>query len=90
MVLQNLEPYVRDYLQKGWSEFWNVSYNEKDDRIACVWSGIESTKIEFIYDYEDEELIFHSNEPQPVGELVEMLTYLNEKAYELFQEFLRE
>ena len=90
MILKNLEPYVRNYLQKTWSDFWNVSYNEAEDRIDCIWNGIESTKIEFIYDNEDEELIFHSNEHQPVSELVEMLTFLNDKVHELACELEKE
>lgn len=90
MGLEKLTPYVKDYLQKEWSDFWNVTYDEDSDRIDCMWNGIESTKIEFIYDYEDEELIFHSNEHQPVGELVEMLGYLNNKARELLNEFSNE
>ena len=47
---------------------------------------IDSTKIEFIYDCIDEELIFHSNEHQSVGELAEMLTFLDDKVQEILEE----
>ena len=86
MILEKLTPYIRDYLQKEWSDFWNVTYNESEDRIECMWDGIDSTEIDFMYDYEEEELCFISKEPQPVGDLVEMLAYLNNKAHEIFEE----
>lgn len=86
MVLEKLTPYIKDYLQKEWSDFWDVTYDENAGRIDCIWNGIDSTKIEFIYDDEDEELIFHSNEHQRVGELAEMLTFLNEKMQEILEE----
>ena len=86
MILHDLEPYVRQYLQKEWSDFWDVTYDEDAGRIDCIWNGIESTKIEFIYDCEDEELIFHSNEHQRVGELAEMLKYLDDKVHEISKE----
>lgn len=89
MILKNLEPYVRNYLQKTWSDYWNVSYNEAEDRIECIWNGMDSTEINFTYDTEAEELCFYSKEQQPVGDLVEMLTFLNDKAYEIFEELSR-
>ena len=86
MVLKDLEPYVKRYLQTTWSDDWNTKYNEKEDKIECVWSGMDSTTIEFTYDAEDENLLFYSKEPQPVEDLVEMLGYLNNKAQEIFEE----
>lgn len=86
MVLEKLTPYAKEYLQKEWSEYWAVYYNEKEDKIECVWSGIDSTTIEFTYDAEAEELCIISKEPQPVGDLVEMLGYLNNKAHEILEE----
>lgn len=90
MILKNLEPYVRNYLQSTWSDYWNVTYNEAEDRIECIWNGIESTEIDFIYDAESEEMCFLSKEPQPVGDLVEMLTFLNEKVHEIMEDLEKE
>ena len=86
MILKDLEPYVKRYLQTTWSDDWNTKYNEEEDKIECVWSGMDSTTIEFTYDAEAEELCFISKEPQPVGDLVEMLEYLNNKVHEILEE----
>lgn len=86
MVLEKLTPYIKDYLQKEWSDFWNVTYDESEDKIECVWNGMDSTTIEFTYDAENENLLFYSKEPQPVEDLVEMLAYLNNKVQEIFEE----
>ena len=86
MVLKDLESYVKRYLQTTWSDDWNTKYNEKEDKIECVWNGMDSTIIEFTYDAENENLLFYSKEPQPVEDLVEMLEYLNSKVHEILEE----
>lgn len=86
MILKDLEPYVKQYLQTTWSDFWNTKYNKKEDKIECVWMDMDSTTIEFTYDAENENLLFYSKEPQPVEDLVEMLTYLNNKVQEILEE----
>lgn len=85
MILQDLETYVKRYLQTTWSDCWNTKYNEKEDKIECVWNGIDSTTIEFTYD-KDEGVYFSSIEPYPISYLVEMLTYLNNKVHEILEE----
>ena len=86
MILQKLEPYVRDYLQKEWSDYWKVTYNENKDQITCIWNSMDSTEINFTFDAEEEDLLFLSKEPQPVTDLVDMLSFLNNKVKELENE----